>query len=41
MRELTYFVLQNEEEGEGIDAHAVKQAVAVAIKNWSESTEQD
>ncbi|XP_004307709.1 PREDICTED: uncharacterized protein LOC101296810 isoform X2 [Fragaria vesca subsp. vesca] len=32
---------ENEEEGEGIDAHAVKQAVAVAIKNWSESTEQD
>ncbi|XP_061998368.1 uncharacterized protein LOC133715748 isoform X2 [Rosa rugosa] len=32
---------ENEEEGEGIDAHAVKQAVAVAIKSWSESTEQE
>ncbi|KAK9913820.1 hypothetical protein M0R45_037627 [Rubus argutus] len=31
---------ESEEEGEGIDAHAIKQAVAVAIKNWSESTEQ-
>ncbi|TQD85994.1 hypothetical protein C1H46_028429 [Malus baccata] len=30
---------ENEEEGESIDAHAVKQAVAVAIKNWSENTE--
>nr|WKE35235.1 basic helix-loop-helix family protein [Rosa persica] len=32
---------ENEEEREGIDAHAVKQAVAVAIKSWSESTEQE
>ncbi|PRQ59559.1 putative transcription factor bHLH family [Rosa chinensis] len=32
---------ENEEEGEGIDAHAVKQAVAVAIKSWSESTEHE
>ncbi|CAN6705327.1 unnamed protein product [Malus baccata var. baccata] len=32
---------ENEEEGESIDAHAVKQAVAVAIKNWSENTENE
>ncbi|KAH0979595.1 hypothetical protein GBA52_006772 [Prunus armeniaca] len=31
----------NEEEGESIDAHAVKQAVAVAIKNWSENNEHE
>ncbi|XP_050385889.1 uncharacterized protein LOC126802320 isoform X2 [Argentina anserina] len=32
---------ENEEDGEGINAHAIKQAVAVAIKNWSETTERD
>ncbi|ONI24746.1 hypothetical protein PRUPE_2G259900 [Prunus persica] len=32
---------ENEEEGESIDAHAVKQAVAVAIKNWSENNEHE
>ncbi|KAK7305944.1 hypothetical protein VNO77_43857 [Canavalia gladiata] len=31
---------ENEEEGEGIDAQAVKQAMGQAIKNWSESTDE-
>uniref|UniRef100_A0A5B6YSK8 Putative Transcription factor bHLH61 isoform 2 n=1 Tax=Davidia involucrata TaxID=16924 RepID=A0A5B6YSK8_DAVIN len=32
---------ENEENGESIDAQVVKQAVSEAIKNWSESSEQD
>lgn len=32
--------MQNEEQGETIDAQAVKQAVGQAIKNWSESNDQ-
>ncbi|XP_027333134.1 uncharacterized protein LOC113847990 [Abrus precatorius] len=32
---------ENEEHGETIDAQAVKQAVGQAIKNWSETTDQD
>ncbi|CAK8538375.1 unnamed protein product [Lathyrus sativus] len=32
---------ENEEEGETIDAQAVKQAVGQAIKNWSESETSD
>ncbi|XP_061375138.1 uncharacterized protein LOC133317290 [Gastrolobium bilobum] len=31
---------ENEEQGEGVDAQAVKLAVGQAIKNWSESTDQ-
>ncbi|XVF60124.1 hypothetical protein PTKIN_Ptkin08bG0018500 [Pterospermum kingtungense] len=31
---------ENEEQSESIDAHVVKQAVLQAIKNWSESTDQ-
>ncbi|CAL5343712.1 transcription factor bHLH61-like isoform X1 [Camellia sinensis] len=32
---------QNEESTESVDAQVVKQAVCQAIKNWSESNEQD
>ncbi|KAF3433308.1 hypothetical protein FNV43_RR24410 [Rhamnella rubrinervis] len=33
---------ENEEEGiEGIDAQSVKQAVVLAIKNWSETNQED
>ncbi|XP_021688656.1 transcription factor bHLH61-like [Hevea brasiliensis] len=32
---------ENEEQGECIDAHVVKQAVLQAVKNWNESTEQE
>ncbi|KAK7385802.1 hypothetical protein VNO78_31673 [Psophocarpus tetragonolobus] len=32
---------ENEEQGETIDAHAVKQAVGQAIMNWSKSGDQE
>ncbi|ESR49098.1 hypothetical protein WN944_018107 [Citrus x changshan-huyou] len=31
---------ENEEQGETIDAHVVKQALLQVIRNWSESNEQ-
>ncbi|KDO44302.1 hypothetical protein CISIN_1g048653mg, partial [Citrus sinensis] len=31
---------KNEEQGETIDAHVVKQALLQVIRNWSESNEQ-
>ena len=37
---LFIYLLQNEEQSESVDAQVVKQAVLQAIKNWSESTDQ-
>lgn len=35
-----FYIFQNEEQGETIDAHVVKQALLQVIRNWSESNEQ-
>lgn len=35
-----FYISQNEEQGETIDAHVVKQALLQVIRNWSESNEQ-
>lgn len=36
-----FYIFQNEEQGEPIDAQVVKQALLQVIRNWSESNEQD
>lgn len=35
------WLLQNEQNGESIDAHIVKQTILHAIENWSENNDQE